>query len=87
MLDKLLTTHKDNPRVLTVLLYLANGDAQGGALRVHPPGGSRDVATRAGRMVVFFAQEVLHAVMPSESERRFALTLWIWDVKKDSSGR
>ena len=81
----------DIPRLLTVLLYLSWDPQQGGQLRaLNPgPGGKgepRDIDPSPGRLVVFYAQEVEHMVLPSMGER-FALTLWIWDVKKDSSGR
>ena len=78
---------RDNPRKITILLYLANDSPKGGALRVHLPGGSRDIYTHAGRLVGCFAQELLHAVMPSQSEKRFALTRWVWDTKRDEVGR
>ena len=76
---------RDNPRLVTVLLYLSPQVA-GGALRVHLPGGSRDIYPKAGRVISFFAREVLHAVMPSVGDR-YALTLWIWSTEPDESGR
>ena len=81
---------KDIPRLVTILLYLSYEPAQAGHLRLHdvPPSApaSVDIAPIPGRMVVFFAQEVAHEVLPSEGER-FAVTLWLWDLKKDQSGR
>jgi predicted 2-oxoglutarate/Fe(II)-dependent dioxygenase YbiX len=77
---------RDNPRIITVLLYLSYDPPNGGALRVHLPGGSRDVYPLPGRLCVFFSQEIVHAVLPSEGERH-ALTLWIWDTKPDGAGR
>ena len=41
---------------------------------------------RPGRLCVFFSQEVEHQVLTSQGDR-FALTLWIWDTKKDATGR
>jgi Rps23 Pro-64 3,4-dihydroxylase Tpa1-like proline 4-hydroxylase len=76
----------DIPRYLTVLLYLSWKPRRGGALRAHLHDGPRDIAPVPGRCVVFFAQEVEHEVLPSEGQR-FALTLWIWDVKRDELGR
>ena len=76
---------RDNPRLITVLLYLSPQVA-GGALRVHVPGGSRDIYPKAGRVITFFAREVVHAVMPSVGNR-FAMTLWIWSTDTDEAGR
>lgn len=95
---------KDNPRVVTALLYLAWEPRKGGELRTYAVGGGgggtegdtfltegdggrhRDIDPNPGRLVLFMSQEVEHAVLPSVGER-FALTLWIWDVKKDELGR
>ena len=80
----------DIPRLVTVLLYLDWRPQRGGELRVLMPGDEprveRTIEPKPGRLVVFFAQEVEHEVMMSEGER-FALTLWIWDRKKDRYGR
>ena len=77
---------KDIPRLLTVLLYLNWEPREGGQLRAHLPGGPCDIDPLPGRLCVFFAQEVEHEVLPSIGQRH-ALTLWIWDVKKDDKGR
>lgn len=83
---------KDIPRYLTVLLYLVWDPQRGGQLRAlnsGPPDAPRepfDVEPRPGRLCVFFAQEIEHMVLKSEGNR-FALTLWIWDTKKDARGR
>ena len=56
---------------------------------MHPPDAPRepfDVEPRPGRLCVFYSQEVEHQVLKSEGDR-FALTLWIWDTKKDRTGR
>ena len=51
-----------------------------------PGGGTRDIAPTPGRLVIFYAQEVGHEVLASEGER-LAVTLWLWDMKKDQHGR
>jgi len=81
---------KDIPRLLTVLLYLAYEPQKGGELRAlncpnrDPP--EWDIAPVPGRLCVFYAQEIEHMVLESTGHR-MALTLWIWDQKKDTSGR
>ena len=78
---------KDIPRLLTVLLYLNYEPRRGGELRAYLPDGSvRDVAPTPGRLCIFYSQEVEHQVLESVGERH-AVTLWIWDVKKDGQGR
>ena len=77
---------EDIPRKVTVLLYLLYQPQQGGHLRCHLPAGPLDIAPLPGRVVVFWSQEVEHEVLPSHGERA-ALTLWVWDMKKDSRGR
>jgi Rps23 Pro-64 3,4-dihydroxylase Tpa1-like proline 4-hydroxylase len=80
------------PRLLTVLLYLAYEPQTGGELRalnVKPHSDApetRDLPPLPGRLVVFYSQEVEHMVLESMGDR-FALTLWVWDVKKDATGR
>jgi hypothetical protein len=76
----------DIPRLITILLYLQWAPQRGGELRCHLPAGPRDIAPIPGRMVVFLSQEVEHEVRVSEGERA-ALTLWVWDVRKDRFGR
>jgi SM-20-related protein len=46
----------------------------------------RDIEPKPGRLVIFYSQEVAHEVLTSEGER-LALTLWIWDRKRDRAGR
>jgi Rps23 Pro-64 3,4-dihydroxylase Tpa1-like proline 4-hydroxylase len=80
---------KDIPRLITVLLYLQYEPRQGGELRaLNCPTRTEpwDISPLPGRLCIFYAQEIEHMVLPSVGQR-FALTLWIWDVKKDSTGR
>ena len=51
-------------------------------LRAYMKSGQTDIAPLPGRMVCFFSQEVEHEVLESEGQR-FALTVWIWDTKKE----
>ena len=44
------------------------------------------MASLDGRLCVFYSQEIEHMVLESVGDR-FAITLWIWDVKKDAQGR
>ena len=79
---------QDIPRLLTVLLYLAYEPRTGGELVALncPAGTDRTIAPLPGRLCVFYSQEIEHLVLPSVGER-FALTMWLWDVRKDSQGR
>ena len=99
---------RDNPRLLTILLYISWEPRTGGALRLYPPSPStskhargappppppptqtptspRDIEPVPGRVVIFFAQEMEHEVLPSDGERT-ALTQWVWDVERDDLGR
>jgi hypothetical protein len=76
----------DNPRLVTVLLYLSYDPPRGGALRVKMADGPRDIYPNPGRAVVFMAQELKHEVLASEGER-LAMTLWIWQTAPDGIGR
>mmetsp|Transcript_38681 Transcript_38681/g.87948 ORF Transcript_38681/g.87948 Transcript_38681/m.87948 type:complete len:100 (-) Transcript_38681:115-414(-) len=79
---------KDIPRKVTILLYCnpswTPGD--GGALKAWLGNQVVEIEPVAGRIVVFMAQDVWHEVTESQKER-YALTLWTWDVKRDSLGR
>ena len=77
---------QDIPRMLTVLIYLGWEPRAGGELRCHLASGAVDVAPEPGRVVVFYSQEVEHEVLLSHGQR-LAMTLWIWDVRKDQKGR
>ena len=70
-------------RAVTAILYLNPEwrDADGGALRLWPPGeasddGWVDVQPRAGRLLLFDAARVEHEVRPSRA-RRWALSAWL----------
>lgn len=63
---------KDNPlRTVSAVLYLNSrwqpGD--GGELRLHLPGGSVDVAPRAGTLAVFMSDSILHEVLLARRDR------------------
>ncbi|MFT4979167.1 MAG: SM-20-related protein [Myxococcota bacterium] len=67
----------DPNRRLTAVLYL-NADwqpAHGGQLRVWEPGGCRDIAPVAGRLVLFLSTALYHAVLPTTAPRA-AVTAW-----------
>ena len=62
----------DDARVLSCVLYLngAWGTADGGALRIHlPGGGARDILPAGGTLVVFLADRYEHEVLPANRER------------------
>ena len=56
----------------------SGGDANGGE--------AIDIAPLPGRLVVFLSQKVWHEVRPSAA-MRYAVSLWIWDTKRDKHGR
>lgn len=79
--------HVDNPnrdgRVLTSIVYLNYGEAwgedDGGQLRMFLEGEAPiDLAPDTGRLVLFWANEIPHEVLPSK-RRRMALTYWWFD--------
>jgi SM-20-related protein len=61
----------DDARVLSLACYLNPDwpDAAGGALRLHLPGGARDIAPRTGFVVLFLSDEVEHEVLPATRDR------------------
>jgi len=68
----------DDARVLSCALYLNTAwrEADGGALRIHLPGGAtRDVPPLGGTLVCFLADRYEHEVLPAMRER-LALTGW-----------
>ena len=92
-----------NAREVTAIIY-GNADwdeSHGGALRCHVGADDddesgetaahvRDVAPRAGRLVLFKSRELLHEVLPSYG-RRVAISLWLLDgrlpLRSDSTTR
>jgi len=74
--------HRDafagGPNRRVTAIYYLNADWQpddGGLLRAWVPGGTREVAPLADRMVIFLSDRVAHAVTPTH-RRRYALTAW-----------
>eukprot|EP00976_Prorocentrum_cordatum_P069275 1179476-Prorocentrum_minimum.AAC.2 len=75
-------------RKLTVIIYLTSDwePTHGGQFRVHnpPPGCTSSILVNpvADTLLVFWSDELLHSVMPSqapggESDHRYAFTLWL----------
>lgn len=67
----------DDARVLSVVAYLNDGwrEEEGGALRLHLPGGTRDVLPIGGTLVAFLSASVEHEVLPARRER-LAIAGW-----------
>lgn len=61
----------DDARVLSSVLYLNAGwgAGDGGALRLHLPGGHRDIDPQAGTLTLFLSAEIEHEVLPAARER------------------
>ena len=61
----------DDARVLSLACYLNEDwpDDAGGALRLHLAEGARDIAPRAGTVVLFLSDEIEHEVLPATRER------------------
>jgi len=61
----------DDARVLSLACYLNPDwpDDAGGALRLHLPGGARDIAPLPGFVVLFLSDEVEHEVLPATRDR------------------
>ena len=76
---------RDNDaRVVSAVLYLNEGWslADGGALRLHPPGSaSIDVQPDAGRLVLFMSADMPHEVLPSTRDR-LSLAGWFRQAPK-----
>lgn len=62
----------DEARVLSLVVYLndAWSDDDGGALRLHLPGGAHDVRPARGTSVLFLSGEIEHEVLPARRDRR-----------------
>lgn len=67
----------DDARVLSVVAYLNDAwrEEDGGALRLHLPGGPRDVLPTGGTLVAFLSAPVEHEVLPARRER-LAIAGW-----------
>ena len=67
----------DDARVLSLVTYLNPGwpVAAGGALRLHLPGGARDVAPVEGTAALFLSADIEHEVLPATRER-WSLAGW-----------
>jgi SM-20-related protein len=67
----------DRARRVTAILYLNPRwkTADGGCLRVHNSGKSRDIEPKGGRLVVFLSDRLLHEVLPGNATRH-AATAW-----------
>jgi len=67
----------DDARVLSLVCYLNvdwPNDA-GGALRLHLPGGTKDIAPMSGSTVIFLSGEIEHEVLPS-TQTRYSIAAW-----------
>lgn len=67
----------DDARVLSLVCYL-NADwpnDAGGALRLHLPGGTEDIAPMSGSTVIFLSGEIEHEVLPS-TQARYSIAAW-----------
>ncbi len=64
-------------RVLSLVCYLNPRweAADGGALRLHLPGGARDTLPAAGTTVLLLSDEIEHEVLPA-SRPRYSITAW-----------
>lgn len=71
---------KDDHRKLSIICYLNTGwkETEGGQLRMHLPGGPKDVFPIAGRLVCFRSDQIEHEVLPATRER-LSLTGWMLD--------
>lgn len=71
-------------RWITCIFYL-NHDCRGGDLRLwldddnHPQGTPYDIKPAADTLVIFFADRLVHEVLPTtaDADHRYALTLWL----------
>jgi SM-20-related protein len=71
------TFANDPRRRITAILYLNPGwePSWGGELRAYEPDGTRDIAPRAGTLVLFSSPHLRHEVLPVRHER-WAATAW-----------
>ena len=71
-------------RVVSAVLYLNDAwlSADGGAFRLHPPGGKAiDILPDAGRLVLFMSADMPHEVLPSTRDR-LSLAGWFRQAPK-----
>jgi SM-20-related protein len=77
---------RDNDaRVLSSVVYLNRGwrADDGGALRLHLPDGTTDVAPVGGTLVLFLSDEIEHEVLPARRER---LSIAGWFRRREIAG-
>jgi SM-20-related protein len=74
----------DDVRKVTAIVYLQDGwePAHGGLFRAHLTEGDVDLEPRGGRLLVFYADSLVHSVLPAhaprgEADARWALTCWL----------
>lgn len=67
----------DDARVLSLVCYLNIDwpDDAGGALRLHLPDGSKDIAPMSGTTVIFLSNEIEHEVLPAK-QTRYSIAAW-----------
>ena len=67
-----------NKRVITVITYLNKEWRQedGGTLHLHLPEGIKEIQPKAGSIIVFLSDKILHEVTTSYKERQ-SLTGWL----------
>lgn len=67
-----------NKRVVTVITYLNQNwhPQDGGVLKLHLPEGIKEIQPKAGSMIAFISEQILHEVAPSFKERH-SLTGWL----------
>jgi len=74
----------DDHRKLSVILYLNENwkENDGGQLRMHLKGGSKDYLPLAGRLICFRSDLIEHEVLPATRER-LSITGWLLDQLVD----
>lgn len=67
----------DDARVLSLVCYLNEDwpENAGGALRLHLPDGSKDIAPMSGTTVIFLSNEIEHEVLPA-TKTRYSIAVW-----------
>ena len=74
----------DDHRKLSIICYLNPNwkEEEGGQLRMHLPGDTKEILPIAGRLVCFRSDQIEHEVLPGTRER-LSLTGWILDQLSD----